>query len=52
MKELGKPLAAGLVMLALTLAAVGWGAVRLLWRCYAVHAWRRRARSRAVALRA
>jgi uncharacterized protein (DUF2062 family) len=52
MKALGKPLAAGLVMLALTLAGVGWAVVRLLWRCHAVHAWRRRARSRAATVHA
>jgi uncharacterized protein (DUF2062 family) len=52
MKGLGKPLAVGLVLLAATLAGVGWAGVRLAWRCHAVHAWRRRARLRATALRA
>jgi uncharacterized protein len=49
MGALGKPLAVGLVMLAATLAAAGWIAVRLAWRCHAVWAWRRRARLRALA---
>jgi uncharacterized protein (DUF2062 family) len=44
---LGKPLALGLVLLASTLAALGWLAVRLGWRCHAVWAWRRRSRLRA-----
>ncbi len=52
MKDLGKPLAVGLLLLALTLAGAGWAIVRLLWRWHAVHAWRRRARLRATALRA
>lgn len=47
MAQLGKPLAVGLLLLAATLAAVGWGIVRLAWRCHAVAAWRRRARTRA-----
>jgi uncharacterized protein len=46
MAQLGKPLAVGLVLLALTLAAIGWVAVRLAWRWHAVWAWRRRARLR------
>lgn len=41
---LGKPLALGLLLLATTLAAVGWAAVRIAWRIHAVAAWRRRAR--------
>lgn len=49
MAELGKPLALGLVLLALTLAATGWIVVRLAWRCHAVWAWRRRSRLRAAA---
>jgi len=45
---LGKPLAVGLVALAMTLAALGYAAVRLAWRIYVVLAWRRRgARRRA-----
>jgi hypothetical protein len=44
--SLGKPLALGLVLLAGTLAAIGWIAVRLGWRAHAVWAWRRRARMR------
>jgi uncharacterized protein (DUF2062 family) len=46
MGELGKPLAIGLVLLALTLAAIGWITVRLSWRWHAVWAWRRRQRMR------
>jgi len=45
---MGKPLALGLVLLAVTLAAVGWVVVRLGWRAHAVWAWRRRARLRAL----
>lgn len=44
---LGKPLAVGLVALALTLAAAGYFAVQLAWRAYVVLAWRARARRRA-----
>lgn len=43
---LGKPLAVGLVALGLTLALVGYVAVRLAWRIYVVHAWRVRQRRR------
>ena len=43
---LGKPLAVGLVALALTLAAAGYFAVQLSWRVYVVLAWRARARRR------
>jgi uncharacterized protein (DUF2062 family) len=39
---MGKPLALGLVALALTLAAVGYVAMRLAWRAYVVAAWRAR----------
>lgn len=46
MGQLGKPLALGLGLLALTLAAIGWIAVRVSWRCHTVWAWRRRARLR------
>lgn len=49
MTQLGKPLALGLVLLAVTLAATGWTVVRIGWRCHAVWAWRRRARLRATA---
>jgi len=44
--SLGKPLAVGLVALALTLAAAGYFAVQLSWRVYVVLAWRARARRR------
>ena len=44
---LGKPLAAGLVALALTLAALGYFAVQIGWRAYVVLAWRARRRRRA-----
>jgi uncharacterized protein (DUF2062 family) len=43
---LGKPLAVGLVALALTLAALGYAAVQIAWRAYVVLAWRARARRR------
>jgi hypothetical protein len=49
MGQLGKPLALGIVLLAMTLAFLGWAAVRLSWRCHVVHAWRKRARLRAAA---
>jgi len=39
---MGKPLAIGLVALALTLAAVGYVAARLGWRLHVVLAWRAR----------
>ena len=44
--SLGKPLGVGLVALALTLAVLGYVAVRICWRLYAVAAWRRRQRRR------
>jgi uncharacterized protein (DUF2062 family) len=47
MAQLGKPLALGLLLLAVTLAAVGYVAVRLAWRCQTVWLWQRRARLRA-----
>jgi uncharacterized protein (DUF2062 family) len=47
MGQLGKPLALGVVLLAVTLAAVGWAVVRLGWRWHVVHAWKKRARQRA-----
>jgi uncharacterized protein len=46
MLALGKPLALGLVALALTLSAVGYFAVELAWRAYVIAAWRSRARRR------
>jgi uncharacterized protein (DUF2062 family) len=39
---LGKPLALGLLALALTLAAIGYAVVEIAWRIYVVRAWRRR----------
>jgi uncharacterized protein len=39
---LGKPLAVGLVALALTLALIGYFAVQVGWRAYVVLAWRAR----------
>jgi uncharacterized protein (DUF2062 family) len=46
-REMGKPLAVGLVTLALSLAALGWVTVHLAWRAWVTHAWRkRRARRR------
>jgi len=46
---MGKPLALGLVLLALLLSTTGWIVVRIAWRCHAVWAWRRRSRLRAAA---
>lgn len=46
MSSLGKPLAVGLVLLASTLAALGWIVVRVGWRWHVVRAWQRRARAR------
>ena len=46
MKELGKPLALGIVMLAVTLATVGFFTVRVAWRWHVVASWRRRTRHR------
>jgi uncharacterized protein len=43
---MGKPLALGLVLLAVTLSAAGWAAVRIGWRIHAAIAWRRRALQR------
>ena len=40
--SIGKPLLIGLPLLALLLAAVSYPLVRIGWRCYVVHAWRRR----------
>jgi uncharacterized protein len=45
--SLGKPLAAGLVALALLLAVLGYAAVDIAWRAHVVMAWRRRAARRA-----
>jgi hypothetical protein len=45
--SLGKPLALGLLVLALSLAAIGYVAVQVGWRLYVVQAWRRRQRDRA-----
>lgn len=42
--SLGKPLAIGLVALAVTLAAVGYFVVEFAWRAYVVMAWRARAK--------
>jgi len=39
---LGKPLALGLLALALTLAAIGYAVVKIAWRIHVVRAWRRR----------
>jgi uncharacterized protein len=44
--SLGKPLGLGLVALGLTLAALGYCAVRIGWRIYLVSAWRARKRRR------
>lgn len=45
--SLGKPLAVGLVALALTLATLGYFAVQAGWRAYVILAWRARRRRRA-----
>lgn len=45
--SLGKPLAVGLVALAITLAALGYVLVRLGWRAHVALAWRARKRRRA-----
>ncbi len=47
MLALGKPLAAGLPALGLTLAVLGYFAVDLGWRLHVRNAWRARARRRA-----
>jgi uncharacterized protein (DUF2062 family) len=39
---LGKPLALGLLALALTLAALGYAIVEIAWRIYVVRKWQRR----------
>ena len=39
---LGKPLALGLLALALTLAAAGYAVVEIVWRILVLRAWRRR----------
>jgi uncharacterized protein (DUF2062 family) len=43
---LGKPLAIGLVLLATSLAVLGWLAVQVAWRAWVVVQWRRRAHRR------
>ena len=47
MLALGKPLAVGLVALALTLALAGYCTVQVAWRAYVMHAWRARRLRRA-----
>ena len=47
MLSLGKPLAAGLVVLAVGLAIAGYVIVQLAWRAHVVLAWRRRKARRA-----
>jgi len=42
--SLGKPLAVGLVALALSLALIGYVAVQVGWRAYVTLAWRKRKR--------
>jgi hypothetical protein len=49
MLSLGKPLALGLVALALTLALAGYVLARVAWRIHVTLAWRARARRRASA---
>jgi uncharacterized protein (DUF2062 family) len=43
---LGKPLAIGLLLLAASLAVLGWLAVQIGWRAWVTVQWRRRARRR------
>jgi uncharacterized protein (DUF2062 family) len=43
---LGKPLAIGIVLLALTLALAGYVAARVGWRIYIVHHWNQRKKRR------
>lgn len=40
--SLGRPLAIGIPLLAAGLAVIGYGAVRMAWRCHLMHARRRR----------
>jgi uncharacterized protein (DUF2062 family) len=47
MVHLGRPLVAGLLLLATLLAFAGYLAVRIAWRFYLVHEWRQRAARRA-----
>lgn len=44
--SLGRPLAVGLVALAVTLAVLGYTAVQIGWRIYVIRAWRARKRRR------
>jgi len=46
--SLGKPFALGLPALAITLAALGYGAARVGWRAHTIIKWRARARRRAM----
>jgi uncharacterized protein (DUF2062 family) len=46
LSSLGKPLLVGLPMLALLLAALGYGVVFWGWRWYAIHSWRKRQQQR------
>lgn len=41
--SMGQPLMIGLVVMALSLAALGYVAVQALWRIHVIRAWRRRA---------
>ncbi len=40
--SMGAPLAVGLVILALGLAALGYACVQIAWRAYVIRAWRKR----------
>lgn len=42
MVSLGKPLAVGLPLLAISLAIVGYFVVRIMWRVFVILAWRKR----------
>ena len=41
-EDLGKPLALGVLTLAVTLAVTGYVATTLAWRCYVIARWKRR----------
>lgn len=49
MLSMGKPLAVGLVMLAVGLATLGYFAVHVAWRIHVMWAWRRRKLNRSAA---
>ena len=46
MTQLGRPLAAGLLLLAVLLALIGYAGMRFAWRVHLMHAWRSRRQRR------